>query len=153
MVILSRRRGRVPSSTPVPLTRPFGMTEDLPSLFAREGSLLVPTAAAPGPWRPDALHGGAVSALLGHCLEEHGWQLARVTMDLLRRVPLEPLRLTAEATASSRRVLRKEATLWAGDVLVAKAAALLLPEAEVDLPPQLNRRLELLAEPEGQDPR
>lgn len=74
-------------------------------------------------------------------------------MDLLRRVPLEPLRLTAEATASSRRVLRKEATLWAGDVLVAKAAALLLPEAEVDLPPQLNRRLELLAEPEGQDPR
>jgi hypothetical protein len=111
------------------------MTEELHSLFTRDGSLLVPTAAALGPWRPDALHGGAVSALLGNSLEEDGWQLARVTMDLLRRVPLEPLRLTAEARAGTRTILRKEAALWAGDVLVAKAAALLLPETEVDLRP------------------
>jgi Thioesterase-like superfamily len=128
------------------------MTEDLRSLFTRDGSLLVPTAAALGPWRPDALHGGAVSALLGHSLEERGWQLARVTMDLVRRVPLEPLRLTAEATARSRGVMRKEATLWAGDLLVAKAAALLLPEAEVELSHQLNRILELPGETEAQDP-
>jgi Thioesterase-like superfamily len=128
------------------------MTEELHSLFTRDGSLLVPTAAALGPWRPDALHGGAVSALLGNSLEEDGWQLARVTMDLLRRVPLEPLRLTAEARAGTRRILRKEAALWAGDLLVARAAALLLPETEVELPPQPNQRLELPAEPEGQDP-
>jgi hypothetical protein len=111
VVVLSRRPGWVPSLTPVPLTRPFGMTEELHSLFTRDGSLLVPTAAALGPWRPDALHGGAVSALLGNSLEEDGWQLARVTMDLLRRVPLEPLRLTAEARAGTRTILRKEAAL------------------------------------------
>ena len=83
------------------------MTADPQALFTRDGPLLVPTEASLGPWRPDALHGGAVSALLGHSLAEDGWQLARVTMDLLRRVPLQPLRLTVSATTNSRRVSRE----------------------------------------------
>jgi hypothetical protein len=125
------------------------MTEDPKSLFVREGLLLAPTAAALGPWRPDALHGGSVSALLGQSLEEEGWQLARVTMDLLRRVPRQPLRLNLATTAGSRRVLRKHAELWAGDTLVAQANALLLPQSHLDLPPQPDRRLEM---PAAQEP-
>jgi len=126
------------------------VTADPQALFTRDGPLLVPTEASLGPWRPDALHGGAVSALLGHSLAEDGWQLARVTMDLLRRVPLQPLRLTVSATTNSRRVSRREAELWAGDQLVARAAALLLPESRVALPPQPDRRLEFPASTEPQ---
>lgn len=113
------------------------------SLFARRGQLVIPTAAAVGPWRPDGLHGGAVSALLGHSLQEEGWQLARLTMDLIRRVPSQPLRVSVATTARSRRVLRNEVELWADDRLVAKAAGLLLPESHVALPPQPDRRLNL----------
>ena len=115
-----------------------------------DGPLLLPSAAALGPWRADGLHGGAVSALLGHSLQEDGWQLARVTMDLVRRVPSQPLRLSMTTGTGSRRVLRREAELWAGDQLVAKAAALLLPETQVDLPPQPERRLDLPGSREGE---
>ena len=42
------------------------------ALFVPEGSTLVPTAAARGPWSPDALHGGPVAALVARCVERHG---------------------------------------------------------------------------------
>jgi Thioesterase-like superfamily len=111
------------------------------SLFEQDGLVVHPTAAALGPWRHDALHGGAVSALLSHGLEENGWVLARVTVDLMRRVPLQELRLAPGRQENTRRMLRKQIELWAGDQLVAKAEALLLPETRIDLPPQPERSL------------
>jgi hypothetical protein len=101
----------------------------------------VPTAAALGPWRRDALHGGAVSGLLSHSLAEDGWAMARLTMNLMRRVPLQALRLVRGPTSGTRRVLRKSAELWAGQDVVATADALLLPDSPLALPPQPNRTL------------
>jgi len=115
---------------------------DPQALFEPDGPLLNPTEAALGPWRPDALHGGAVSALLGQSFEEEGWVLARMTMDLMRRVPMRPLRLVPGSASSTRRLRRKQVQLWADDRMVAKAEALLLPESHLDLPPQPERRLD-----------
>jgi hypothetical protein len=116
------------------------MSEPL-ALFEADGPYLIPTDAAPGPWRPDALHGGAVSALFGHTFEEAGWSLGRMTVDLLRRVPMEPLKLVVGPTSTTRRLMRKSAELWAGDRPVAKGEALLLPATHLDLPPQPERPL------------
>jgi hypothetical protein len=111
------------------------------SLFVPEGASMLPTAAALGPWRRDALHGGAVSGLLGHSLAEDGWAMARLTVNLMRRVPLQPLHLVPGPTSRTRRVLRKRVELWAGQDVVATADALLLPDSQLALPPQPNRIL------------
>jgi hypothetical protein len=113
--------------------------EDPQSLFEPDGAFLNPTAAAAGPWRPDALHGGAVSALLSHALAEDGWVLARVTIDLMRRVPLELLRIVPGPVSTTRRLLRKSVELWADSRMVAKGEALLLPQVDIDLPHQTDR--------------
>jgi Thioesterase-like superfamily len=123
------------------------------SLFETDGQLLRPTAAALGPWRPNALHGGAVSALLGSGLEEDGWRLGRMTLDLMRRVPPEPLRLVPGRSVATRRILRKSIELWCGDRQVARAEGLLLPEAHLDLPPIPQRRLDVPADLDGDEDR
>jgi hypothetical protein len=111
------------------------------ALFERDGDQLVPTAAAVGPWRPDALHGGAVCALLAGSLARDDFAVARLTMDLFGRVPLAPLRLVEGPLWSSRRVQRQSVELWADDRLVARAEALRLPVRQVDIPDQPDTRL------------
>lgn len=127
--------------------------EDVEGLFDQDGSLLVPTAAALGPWRPDGLHGGAVAGLLARGLESDGYALARMTMDLLGRVPRTPLRLVDGKPWASRRVRRKSVELWAGDRIVAKAEGLFLPDRHVDVPPPVDDPIPGPSEDEGQDPR
>lgn len=111
------------------------------ALFEPDGDLIVPTTAAVGPWRPDSLHGGAVCALLAGTLEREGFEVARITMDLLGRVPLAPLRLVEGPEWSSRRVQRQAVELWAADRMVARAEALRLPVRLVAIPDQPGERL------------
>ena len=78
-----------------------GVTDDLIArtgrLFERDGSRYVPTQLARGPWNPNALHGGAPSALFATVCEPHdpgpAAFVARLTVELLRPVPLAPLEL------------------------------------------------------------
>jgi hypothetical protein len=67
--------------------------------------------------------------------------VARLTMDLLGRVPLAPLRLVEGDRWSSRRVQRESVELWADDRMVARAEALRLPVREVDIPDQPDHRV------------
>lgn len=75
-----------------------------------------PTELSRGPWDPDACHGGAPAALIAREVERvemprgsggHGtvpMRLARLTIELLRPVPLRPLELRAEVVRPGRRV-------------------------------------------------
>ena len=67
------------------------------ALFEPDGQLLVPTALTVGPWDPGSQHGGAPSALLARAVEAEPApgpvRLARLTVELLRPVPLTPLRV------------------------------------------------------------
>ena len=62
------------------------------ALFERSGDDFLPTEITRGPWSPDALHGGPVSALLAglaEALPRPGPMMpARITIELLRPVPL-----------------------------------------------------------------
>ncbi|MFI0354978.1 acyl-CoA thioesterase domain-containing protein [Actinomadura sp. 9N407] len=104
------------------------------ALFERDGSRVIPSDHARGPWRPDALHGGAVAALLAGAIDVPGWTPARVTIDLLAPVPAAPLELSVTRPEGGRRVLRQVITLLAADVPVARAHCLAVRRAELDLP-------------------
>ncbi len=71
-----------------------------------DGELVLPTDAARGPWDPGALHGGPVAALLGGAAETLLEDLfpARVTVELVRPVPVAPLRVTAAPVRPGRKV-------------------------------------------------
>jgi hypothetical protein len=104
---------------------------DLPAaVFEADGPRLVPTELARGPWSPDAMHGGAPAAALARAVESHdpgsASFVARLTVDLLRPVPLAPLDVVTRTTRPGRKVQWVEATLVADGVEVARADALRL---------------------------
>ncbi len=67
------------------------------AVFHLDGNTATPTEIARGPWSPHAQHGGAPSALLAGMVErfEPGPAdfVARLTVELMRPVPLTPLRV------------------------------------------------------------
>lgn len=99
---------------------------------------LLPTDLARGPWSPDALHGGPSAALLGAAAEPllEGMHPARVTVELLRPVPLAPLVTRAEVIRPGRKVRLVRATLARAEdgVEVATATVLGIRLADVELP-------------------
>jgi hypothetical protein len=84
------------------------------------------SAATAGPWSPDAQHGGPPSALAARELEAHepdaGMRLARVSVDILRPVPVGELEVSTRTVRPGKRVALLEAVITAGgqDVLVAR---------------------------------
>jgi hypothetical protein len=106
-----------------------------------EGGAWLPTDAARGPWSPDALHGGPVAALLAGAAEEAGgtdvaWQPARLTVELLRPVPVEPLGVSATVVRPGRKVQMVDAALRTADgTTVATARLLQIREAPTDVEP------------------
>ena len=95
------------------------------ALFVPEGERFLPTELCRGPWSPDAQHGGPPAALLARALERFGggdeMQVARLTVELLRPVPLAPLAVTARFARPGRKVQLVQAALRAGDAEVARA--------------------------------
>jgi len=107
------------------------------ALFHRDGERFVPTPLARGPWDPNALHGGAPSALFAHVLAAHDAGPAsfavRLTVELMRPVPLAPLQLTVRTLRPGRNVQWLEGVLLSEGTEVAHATMLRMRELEVDL--------------------
>jgi hypothetical protein len=108
-------------------------------MFHMEGDLAVPTEIVRGPWSPDAQHGGAPSALLAGILEHVDAGppafTARLTVDLMRPVPLTPLRVVSRVVRPGKKLQIVEAALLDGDVEVAQARALRLRTLDDELEP------------------
>jgi acyl-CoA thioesterase len=113
------------------------MTND-DAIFIPQGDAFMPTAHAGSPWGPGLLHGGPPAGLLARAIElakgDPDLHVSRLTIDLFRPVPSEPLRTTVRTLRAGRRIAVLEASLMAGDVEVSHATALLLRQSEVDLP-------------------
>lgn len=107
---------------------------DSAALFVREGDAVVPTALAVGPWRRDALHGGAVAALLASAIDVPGRTPVRITVDLLAPVPTAPLRLLVTPADGGERVARQTISLLADGAEVAHAHCLAVRHQELRLP-------------------
>ena len=127
------------------------MTE---ALYEPDGDTLRPTAYTRGPWDPRHQHAGPPSALLAREIErvagiEDG-QLARICVDILRPVPLEPLRVSARLIRPGRRVEQVVADLLlaADDTPLMRASAWRMRSEPIDLPDGLG---EPEAPPPGPD--
>jgi hypothetical protein len=98
------------------------------ALFEPDGGRFVPTELTRGPWSPDAQHGGPPAALLARVTERfpggESMQVARLTVELLRPVPLSPLTAASRLARPGRNVQLVEASLLAGNTEVARATAL-----------------------------
>lgn len=104
------------------------------ALFAPAGDgLWQPADLTRGPWDPGAQHGGAPAALLAALIERaepgSALRVARLTVELVRPVPLAELRVEVEVVRPGRRVQLVAARLYAGDELVVRALALRLHRA------------------------
>jgi len=131
------------------------------ALFDVDGDQLVPTEFARGPWSPDALHGGPVAALLARaaesCAAPGSMHSARLSVELLRPVPVAPLRLSASVSRPGRKVQLVDVRMttahdgqevaW-GRLLRIRALGEDDPEAE-GVPPALTVRSTDEAQPPG----
>jgi hypothetical protein len=99
-------------------------------LFRRDGEWIVPTEYARGPWNPNTLHGGPVAALIALAIESHlpldlPPFVARLTVELLRPVPLAALKVETSTRRPGRKVAWVDAVVCdEGGVEVAAARAL-----------------------------
>ena len=89
------------------------------SLYRPDGELFVPSIAARGPWSPDAQHGGPVAALLCRAAERvesaGKMTVVRLTVELLKPVPLAPLTVRAQLRRPGRRVQLVELAVLHGE--------------------------------------
>lgn len=111
------------------------------AIFLRDGERFVPTDLARGPWTPQAQHGGAPAALLAYAIERfqggESMFVARLTIELLRPVPIAPLTISTHFTRPGRKVQLVEASLFSGDTEVARCTGLRIRRAEIQLPADL----------------
>ena len=101
----------------------------LPPFFAADGDRFVPSVSARGPWSPRHQHGGPPAALLARAfagLAGVGGQIARLTFDFLRPVPLEPLTVATRVVRAGAKVQRLAGSLLTEDNAVVIEATCLV---------------------------
>jgi hypothetical protein len=92
------------------------------SFYEPDGEGFVATELTRGPWDPGAQHAGPPAALIGREVERLGGgriggqgggaaQVGRITYEVLRSVPIAPLRVEAEIVRPGKRVEMFEAVL------------------------------------------
>jgi hypothetical protein len=110
------------------------------AFFELDGDIATPSELTRGPWDANSQHAGPPAALLGHAMEQletpggEPMRIGRVTYEILKPVPIAPLRVEARIERDGRRVQMVSASLLAGDVEVIRARAWRLREQAVDFP-------------------
>ncbi|HMF83770.1 MAG TPA: thioesterase family protein [Acidimicrobiia bacterium] len=112
------------------------MPPELPdAVFHRDGDRYVPTALARGPWDPNAQHGGPSAALLARSVEEHEAaspaHVARMTIELLRPVPMQPIDVRARTVRPGKKVQLVESSVLADETEVVRATALRIRREDI----------------------
>jgi hypothetical protein len=92
------------------------------TFYEPDGDRYVSTELTRGPWDPGSQHAGPPAALMGREIERLGGgriggpdgppaQVGRITYEVMRAVPIGPLRVEAEVVRPGRRVEMVQATL------------------------------------------
>jgi hypothetical protein len=95
-------------------------------------------AYAGGPWDPRLQHGAAPSSLICWAVERLPspvpMRVARLTVDLMRPVPVAPLTLSVEVLREGRKIQLAQVRLLAGGTEVVRATALRIRKQAETLP-------------------
>jgi Thioesterase-like superfamily len=105
---------------------------------AADGTRVHTDACAAGPWNPQLQHGGAPASLIVRYAERIPTQvpmrISRLTVDLLRPVPIAPLEVATEVVREGRKIQLCSVRLRANGIEVARASVLKTRIAEATLP-------------------
>jgi hypothetical protein len=118
------------------------------AIYRVDGNRVVTSPNAAGPWDARMQHGSAPAALAVWAAEaiptREPMRIARVTIDLMRPVPVAPLTIETEILREGRKIQLCAVRLLSEDVLVVgatilkiKTQALKLPSDVADLPVEL----------------
>ncbi|WP_434426982.1 thioesterase family protein [Nannocystis pusilla] len=125
----------------------------LPDGDADRAARFIATPWTRGPWDLRLQHGGPPTALMLRAMERRAgelgdFQLARVTTDFLRPVPIAACDLVVETLRAGRQALGLQCTLAVDGRPCARAGALFIRRAAVPVPPALAPKGEPL-DPRG----
>jgi len=112
------------------------------AFYLLDGGRYLSTELTRGPWSNDHQHGGPPAALLGRAFERWGddaadFMVTRVTVELLRPVPVSVLAVETRLLRPGRKVQLVGASLHAGDTEVARATALRIRTIDLPIPDEL----------------
>jgi hypothetical protein len=111
------------------------------AIYRVDGNRVVTSPDAAGPWDPGMQHGSAPAALVVWAAEaiptRVPMRIARVTVDLMRPVPVAPLTLESEVLREGRKIQLCAIRLLAGDVVVVGATVLKIKMQALSLPPEV----------------
>jgi len=112
------------------------------AIYRIDGHHVVTSPHAAGPWNETMQHGSAPSALVTWLAEQmptaSPMQIVRVTIDLLRPVPVAPLTFETEVLREGRKIQLCGVRLLANGVLVVRATVLKIRVEEQKLPPEIS---------------
>ena len=112
------------------------------AVYRVEADRIVVSPNAAGPWDPRMQHGSAPASLVVWAAERIPtsvpMRIARVTIDLMRPVPLVPLTLRTEVLREGRKIQLCAVRLLADGVLVVAATVLKVRNQAIALPPDMR---------------
>src|SRR5277367_4428147 len=108
------------------------------AIFRVDGNRVAVSPNAAGPWDPTMQHGSAPAALVLWAAEATPapvpMRIARVTIDLMRPVPLVPLTVHTEVKRAGRKIQLCAVSLFADGVPVVNATVLKIRTDSLSLP-------------------
>ncbi len=111
------------------------------AIFRIDGNRAVTSPDAAGPWDPRMQHGSAPASLVVWAAERIPtpvpMQIARVTIDLMRPVPVAPLTIETEVLREGRKIQLCAVRLLADGVIVVQASVLKSKAQIQPLPPEV----------------
>ncbi len=111
------------------------------AIYRVDGNRVEVSPNAAGPWDPLMQHGSAPAGLAVWAAEAITtpvpMRIARVTVDLMRPVPLQPLTLEREVLREGRKIQLCAVRLSADGVVVAAASVLKVKSQALPLPPDI----------------
>jgi hypothetical protein len=130
--------------------------ELMDAIYRVDGNRVVVSPDAAGPWDPRMQHGSAPAALVVFAAEAIPtvvpMRVARVTIDLMRPVPLRELTLETEVKRQGRKIQLCAVRLCADGVVVVAATVLKIKREAQALPPDIADLPVALPGPEASRP-
>jgi hypothetical protein len=122
------------------------------AIYRVDGNRVVTSPDAAGPWDARMQHGSAPAALVVWAAEAipapQPMQIARVTIDLMRPVPVAPLTIETEVLREGRKIQLCEVKLLADGVQVVGATVLKIKQQAQPLPDDVRELPVTLPSPE-----
>jgi len=110
------------------------------AIFRVDGNDVVTSPLAAGPWDPSMQHGSPPAALVVWAAQRIAtpvaMRVARVTVDLMRPVPVAPLAIESEVLREGRKIQLCAVRLLAKGVVVVSATVLKIKVQANELPPE-----------------